>query len=146
MLGSCLSKYSRVSLRVLGISSCPWDGSQVGPVISSVSLTSLPLNFLQTGQILGELICGQVGVLIPPLGVLPSYEMATSGSICPNARSLSQSHPHILPGVSSTPGLWHLLENLPHIPSVFRSLSQPSFPPCFLHPSTSNHNFVSPSE
>ena len=110
MLGSCLSKYSRVSLRVLGISSCPWDGSQVGPVISSVSLTSLPLNFLQTGQILGEMICGQVGVLIPPLGVLPSYEMATSGSICPNARSLSQSHPHILPGVSSTPGLWHLLE------------------------------------
>ena len=33
MLGSCLSKYSRVSLRVLGISPCPWDGSQVGPVI-----------------------------------------------------------------------------------------------------------------
>ena len=60
-----------------GIVACPWNGSQVGPVISW-PLTQ-PLLKLQILTFLGEKInfgskvCGWVDVSIAPLGFLPGY-------------------------------------------------------------------------
>jgi hypothetical protein len=43
-------------------------------VIPLVSAPSLSQHFCQTGQIMGGSFYGCVGVLIPPLGVLPGYK------------------------------------------------------------------------
>jgi hypothetical protein len=55
-----------VSLTVPWIGSCPWDGLRL---VIPVSAPCLSLQ-LYAGQILGWRLCGWVGVIIPPVGVL----------------------------------------------------------------------------
>ena len=79
-----------VSLIASGTGSCPWDGSQVGPLVGhSLSLCS---NFVP-GLLVGRTNFGSQVLWVGPYPFTRSpawlQKAATSGSISPNARSLS---------------------------------------------------------
>ena len=127
---SGLSSFGVLALQAVSrVGSISWHGSQAGPVIDCP--LSQFLYYLYRRTFIGRTDCGSKVLWLGqcpkrPIGSLAwLQEMASSGSVSPIARSLSQSHPHRFLGVSVALSFQLITEMSPSS----SHLSQYSLPP-----------------
>lgn len=103
------------------ICALPLDESQVGTVFGQPfpqTTPSLSLRILSAGQILGQWFCTWVGVLVPPLEVLPGYRRCQLQAPYPSLLGVSTRATPITSWFYPMPGLWQIPE-MPHLQFPF---------------------------